>query len=68
MIVRDDEYLDFSKVPESRGIPTALYRVAAVGILIIFAIGGAVISQAGYGHHWPSLTTVRVPLNNTSVP
>ena len=33
MIIRDDEYLDFSKVPESRGIPTALYRVAAVGLL-----------------------------------
>lgn len=64
MIIRDDEYLDLNKVPESRGIPTALYRVAVVGLLIIFAIGGAVCMMSGYGHHWPSNTTVRVPLNN----
>ena len=43
MIVRDDEYLDFSKVPESRGMPTALYRVVIVGLLIIFAIGASVV-------------------------
>jgi hypothetical protein len=64
MIVRDDEYLDFSKIPESRGVPTGLYRVVAVGLLIIFAIGGAVVLLSGYGHHWPSNTTIRVPLNN----
>ena len=66
MIIRDDEYLDFSKVPESRGIPTALYRLGAVGLLIIFAIGGFVFLQSGYGHHWPSVTTMRVPLNNSA--
>ena len=65
MIIRDDEYLDFSKVPESRGIPPFLYRIAAVGVLIIFAIGGAVCLLSGYGHHWPSDTTMRVPLNNS---
>jgi hypothetical protein len=65
MIVRDDEYLDFSKVPESRGVPSGLYRVIAVGLLIIFAIGGAVVLLSGYGHHWPADTTIRVPLNNT---
>jgi hypothetical protein len=64
VIVRDDEYLDFSKVPESRGIPPFLYRVVAVGILVIFAIGGSVIMMSGYGHHWPSNTTLRVPLEN----
>ena len=62
MIVRDDEYLDFSKVPESRGVPSALYRVVAVGVLVIFAIGAAVCLQSGYGHHWPANTTLRVPL------
>jgi hypothetical protein len=64
MIVREDEYLDFSKVPESRGIPRFLYRVVAVGILVIFAIGGSVVMMSGYGHHWPSNTTLRVPLEN----
>ncbi|MGB8908006.1 MAG: hypothetical protein WCC84_04605 [Candidatus Cybelea sp.] len=66
MIIRDDEYLDYSKVPESRGIPTALYRVAAVGLLIIFAIGAFVVLESGYGRHWPSVTTMRVPLSNTA--
>jgi hypothetical protein len=65
MIVRDEEYLDFSKVPESRGIPRGLYRVVIVGILVIFAIGGAVVMTSGYGHHWPYNTTLRVPLNNS---
>ncbi|HVN69731.1 MAG TPA: hypothetical protein VMU38_08800 [Candidatus Binatia bacterium] len=64
MIVRDDEYLDFSKVPESRGIPSSLVRVALAGIVIIFIIGGAVVTMSGYGHRWPAMTTVRVPLNN----
>jgi hypothetical protein len=64
MIIRDDEYLDFSKVPESRGVPQSLYRIVTVGLLIIFAIGAAVCLMSGYGHHWPSMTTIRVPLNN----
>jgi hypothetical protein len=65
MIVRDDEYMDFSKVPESRGVPVALYRVIVIGLLVIFAIGASVVLLSGYGHHWPADTTVRVPLNNT---
>lgn len=68
MIVREDEYLDFSKVPESRGIPRWLHRVGAVGLLIIFAIGASVCLLSGYGHHWPSATTLRVQLLNNSGP
>lgn len=65
MIVRDDEYLDFTRVPESKGIPPGLVRVALVGLLIIFAIGASVCLMSGYGHHWPADTTLRVPLNNS---
>ncbi|HTU83371.1 MAG TPA: hypothetical protein VMF61_14650 [Candidatus Acidoferrales bacterium] len=68
MIVRDDEYLDFSKVPESRGVPTFLYRVVAVGILAIFAIGGACVLTSGYGHRWPAETTQRADLGRLHVP
>jgi hypothetical protein len=64
MIVGEDERLDFSKVPESRGVPPFLYRVVAVGILVIFLIGGSVVMMSGYGHHWPSNTTLRIPLEN----
>jgi hypothetical protein len=65
MIVREDERLDFSNVPESRGIPTALFRVAVLGLAVIFAIGAAVCLMSGYGHHWPSDTTLRVPMHNS---
>jgi hypothetical protein len=64
MIVRDDEYMDFSKVPESQGVPSSLYRVVAIGLLAIFAIGASVVLLSGYGHHWPADTTLRAPLNN----
>jgi ABC-type phosphate transport system auxiliary subunit len=64
MIVRDDEYLDFKNVPESKGIPPILYRTAAVALAIIFLIGASVCLMSGYGHHWPADTTERVPLNS----
>lgn len=64
MIVRDDEYLDFTSVPESKGVPASLYRVAAVGLIVIFLIGASVCLMSGFGHHWPSESTLRVPLNN----
>jgi hypothetical protein len=64
MIERDDEYLDFSSVPESKGVPPGLYRVAVLGLLAIFTVGASVCLMSGYGHHWPSETTQRIPLNN----
>ena len=64
MIVRDDEYLDFSQVPESKGVPPGIYRTVALAIVIIFAIGGAVVLMSGYGHHWPADTTERVNLSH----
>jgi hypothetical protein len=64
VIVRDDEYLDFSKVPESKGVPAGIYRLVAVALVIIFAIGAAVCLMSGYGHHWPAITTERVDLSH----
>ena len=62
MIVRDDEYLDFSKVPESRGVPHAITYSVMVGIVMIFAIGAATCLLSGYGHVWPSTQSMRVDL------
>ena len=62
MIVREDERLDFSKVPESRGVPRLVYVVACVGIVGIFAVGGATVLGAGSSHHWPMTSTMRVDL------
>jgi hypothetical protein len=64
VIVHDDEYLDFSKVPESKGIPPMLHRIAAIGIVCIFIIGGAVVMLAGYGHEWPAQNTLRMDLGS----
>jgi hypothetical protein len=64
MIVREDERLDFNRIPESRGIPKDLYRALILGLLIIFSIGGSVVLFSGYGHMWPSNTTLRVPLSS----
>jgi hypothetical protein len=68
VIERDDERLDFSQVPQSKGIPPMLYRIAAVGIIGIFAVGAAVITYADYGHVWPYAKAERIPLANTGNP
>ena len=65
MIVRDDEYLDFSQVPESKGVPPGIIRLVALALVVIFAIGAAVCLMSGYGHHWPAITTERVDLNHS---
>jgi hypothetical protein len=62
MIVSDDEYLDFSQVPESRGIPPVIRYAAIVGLVMIFAIGAASVLLSGYGHVWPADHSMRVGL------
>lgn len=62
MIVPDEEYLDFSQVPQSRGVPRSLTVSIVVGLFMIFAIGGACCLLSGYGHVWPSSHSMRVDL------
>jgi hypothetical protein len=68
VIVKEDERLDFSKVPQSAGFPPMLFVLLAIGIIGIFAVGGSVVLNAGYGHHWPSASTQRAPLVNSENP
>jgi hypothetical protein len=68
VIVKEDERLDFSQVPQSAGFPPMLFGLLAVGIIGIFAVGGSVVLNGGYGHHWPSPSTQRVPLVNSDNP
>jgi ABC-type transporter Mla subunit MlaD len=68
VIVHEGERLDFSKVPQSRGIPPMLYRLVVIGIVGIFAVGFAVVWNAPFGHHWPANTTLRAPLVNSNNP
>jgi hypothetical protein len=62
MIVPDEEYLDFSRVPQSRGVPQVLVVSGLIGLLMIFMIGAASCLYSGYGHHWPAPTSMRVDL------
>jgi hypothetical protein len=62
MIVRDDEYLDFSQVPQSRGVPPVIRYAVMVGLVMIFAIGAASCLLSGYGHVWPEDHSMRVNL------
>lgn len=62
MIVPDEEYLDFSRVPQSRGVPKVLVVSGLIGLLMIFMIGAASCLYSGYGHHWPEASSMRVDL------
>jgi hypothetical protein len=64
MIVPDSEYLDFSQVPQSKGVPKSIIYSVAIGLIMIFAIGASVVLLAGTGHHWPASSSMRVPLGN----
>ena len=62
MIVPDEEYLDFTSVPQSRGVPRAITYAVMVGIVAIFVIGAACCLLAGYGHVWPATQSTRMDL------
>lgn len=64
MIASDEEYLDFSRVPQSKGVPKVLVVSGLVGLLMIFTIGAASCLFSGYGHHWPENSTMRVDLGS----
>lgn len=59
---RDDYHPHFGELPKSTGVPRGLAVTVAVGVVMIFLIGAGVVLLSGWGHHWPSLTTLRVPL------
>lgn len=62
MIVHDKEYLDFSKVPVSRGIGKEAFVALALGLVGIFAMGFLSCFLSGFGHLWPSEKTLRADL------
>lgn len=64
MIVHDSEYLDFTHVPESKGIRKPTYYVLAIGLFGIFMMGFLSIFFAGFGHIWPSQKTMRMDLGS----
>ncbi|MGB6987014.1 MAG: hypothetical protein WBD74_13670 [Candidatus Aquilonibacter sp.] len=61
-MIEHQETVDFSHVPQSKGLNTGTKVILVVGILIIFAIGGASAFFSGFGHVWPSSHTLRIDL------
>lgn len=62
MIVHESEYLDFSKVPQSRGIGKEAFVALALGLVGIFAMGFLSCILSGFGHLWPAQKTLRADL------
>jgi len=55
--------VDEHGIPVSAGVPPVVYIVAFVGVIVIFAMIGMVFLNSGYGHAWPSSTSLTVPLS-----
>jgi hypothetical protein len=53
---------DSRGVPKSQGIPPIVLLAFTVGVILIFIVGGIVISNARYGHVWPSIDSTRIHL------
>jgi hypothetical protein len=64
VIVEDNEYLDFTSVPESKGVGKGTYLVVVTGIIGIFVVGFLTVIMSGYGHIWPSEKTMRMDLGS----
>lgn len=60
--------VDERGIPRSRGVPRAVVIATLIGILAIFWVGEYVIQWSGYGHSWPSNSTLRIPLNGNYNP
>jgi hypothetical protein len=60
--------VDERGVPVSRGVPRAVQIAAIIGILAIFWVGAYTIQWAGYGHLWPSVNSLRIPLQHNYDP
>jgi len=67
MISHEHERLDFTRIPESKGIKTPAFIVLAIGLFGIFFMGGYSIKAAGYNHKWPAAQSMRMDLGKMPV-
>lgn len=64
MMIEHQDTIDFSKIPESKGMSGATIAIVISGVFMIFVMGGLSIGFARFGHMWPSSHTERMPLGN----
>ena len=60
----EHERLDFSTVPQSKGIGKTALVIVFTGLLGIFIMGFLSVIMSGYGHMWPAPKTMRMDLGN----
>jgi hypothetical protein len=63
-MIEQQDHIDFSTVPQSKGLGRGTLVLLIVGVIAIFAIGGASAFSSGYGHMWPSTHTERMNLGS----
>jgi hypothetical protein len=63
-MIEKQDFIDFTTLPKSKGIGRGTMVILAIGVLMIFVMGGLASFMSGYGHRWPSMQTVREPLGN----
>jgi hypothetical protein len=63
-MIEKQDFIDFSEVPQSKGLGRGTMVLLIAGIIAIFLIGGFSAFLSGYGHMWPSIHTTRMPLGN----
>jgi len=61
-MIEQQDQIDFSYVPQSRGLSKGVLVVLFTGLLVIFGIGGMSIGFAFWGHMWPSTHSMRLNL------
>jgi len=63
-MIEHQDAVDFTYVPQSKGLGRGTIVVLVIGLLMIFAMGGLSAFLSGYGHQWPSTHTMRMNLGN----
>jgi hypothetical protein len=63
-MIEHQHTIDFSTVPQSKGMSNTTIAIVVVGVFMIFVMGGLSIGFAGFGHMWPSTHTMRMDLGS----
>jgi hypothetical protein len=52
------------QLPVSSGFPVFVRVCGWVGLIVIFIMGGLVVTNSGGNHVWPASDSVKVPLDS----
>jgi hypothetical protein len=63
-MIEHQDYIDFTTVPQSKGLSSGTIVIVIIGVIMIFIMGGLSSFLSGYGHMWPSTHTERMDLGN----